>query len=41
MPKDIVVSQLVDMLSSENTLNKDRGVHALSECVQYGEHELA
>ncbi len=41
MPKDVITSQLVDMLSSENTVNKNSGAQALSEFVQCGEHELA
>ena len=40
MPKNAIVPQLVDMLSSENNDVKRSGAGALSEFSQYGEHEL-
>ena len=41
MPKNVIVPQLVDMLSSKNSDVKRSGAGALSEFSQYGEHELA
>ena len=41
MPKDVIVPQLVDMLSSENSDVKRSGADTLSEFAKYGEHELA
>ena len=41
MPKDIIVPQLVDMLSSENSDVKRSGAEALAEFAQSGQHELA
>ena len=39
MPKDVIVSQLVDMLSSANSYVKRSGAYSLSEFTQYGQHD--
>ena len=41
MQKDDIVSQLVHMLSSENSQVQSRGASTLSNFAQYGEHKLA
>ena len=40
MPKDVIVPQLVDMLSSENSDVKWIGAFSLTRFGQYGEHKL-
>ncbi len=41
MLKDVIMSQLVHMLSSENSHVQRTGATTLSKFVQYGELELA
>ena len=41
MPKDVIMPQLVHMLSNENSDVQRCGADTLSEFAEYGEHELA
>ena len=41
MPIDVIVTQLVNMLSSENSDVKRSGADTLSVFAQYGQHRLA